>query len=83
MPPRSTSRPRIGAEKSDLAIIRDGAPVRGLTRIMPAFRDLLTAAEIRSVIDYIHSLCHESGWPFSSYARRVCGWAALCMSRPT
>ena len=46
-----------------VAIIRDGAPVRGLTRIMPAFRDLLTAAEIRSVIDYIHSLCHESGWP--------------------
>jgi hypothetical protein len=30
---------------------------------MPAFRDLLTPAEIRSVIDYIHSLCRQSGWP--------------------
>src|SRR5436190_4814916 len=36
-----------------VAIIRDGAPVRGLTRTMPAFRDLLTPVEIRSVIDYI------------------------------
>jgi mono/diheme cytochrome c family protein len=46
-----------------VAIVRDGAPVRGFTRIMPAFRDALTSEEIRSVIGYIRTFCRDRGWP--------------------
>lgn len=45
------------------AIIRDGGPVRGFSRIMPAFRDLLTPQEIQNVINYIRTFCREEGWP--------------------
>jgi len=45
------------------AIIRDGGPVRGFSRIMPAFRDLLTPEQIRSVAAYLRSLCQDSRWP--------------------
>jgi cytochrome c553 len=45
------------------AIVRDGGPVRGFSRIMPAFRDLLTPEEIRSVIAYLRTFCRERGWP--------------------
>lgn len=46
-----------------MAIVRDGGPVRGFSRIMPAFRDLLTPQEIRSVINYIRTFCNDRGWP--------------------
>jgi mono/diheme cytochrome c family protein len=42
------------------AIVRDGGPVRGLSRIMPAFRDLLTPEEIQRVIQ---TFCRERSWP--------------------
>jgi mono/diheme cytochrome c family protein len=45
------------------AVIRDGGPVRGFSRIMPAFRDLLTPEQIRSVVAYVRSLCRDSRWP--------------------
>ena len=45
------------------AVIRDGGPVRGFSRIMPAFRDLLTPAQIRSIVSYLRSLCGDSRWP--------------------
>lgn len=46
-----------------MAVIRDGGPVRGFSRIMPAFRDLLTADQVRDVAAYIRSLCTDSAWP--------------------
>jgi mono/diheme cytochrome c family protein len=45
------------------AIIRDGGPVRGFSRIMPAFRDALAPEEIRRVIAYLRTLCRTSRWP--------------------
>ena len=49
------------------ATIRDGGPVRGFSRIMPAFRDLLTREQIRSVVKYIRSLCSDSRWPHGEF----------------
>lgn len=49
------------------ATIRDGGPVRGFSRIMPAFRDLLTPAQIRSVVAYVRSLCKDPRWPHGEF----------------
>jgi mono/diheme cytochrome c family protein len=49
------------------AIIRDGGPVRGFTRFMPAFRDALTAEEIRGVIHYLRGFCRSSAWPLGGF----------------
>jgi mono/diheme cytochrome c family protein len=49
------------------ATIRDGGPVRGFSRIMPAFRDLLTPEQIRSVAAYIRSLCQDPRWPHGEF----------------
>jgi mono/diheme cytochrome c family protein len=46
-----------------MAVIRDGGPVRGFSRIMPAFRDLLTPAQIRRVVAYMRTLCPDPAWP--------------------
>jgi len=46
-----------------MAVIRDGGPVRGFSRIMPAFRDLLTSEQITNVAAYIRSLCTNAAWP--------------------
>ena len=45
------------------AIVRDGGPVRGFSRIMPAFRYLLTPQQIRNVVAYIHTFCSDRRWP--------------------
>lgn len=45
------------------AIVRDGGPVRGFPRIMPAFRDLLTPEQIKSVIGYLRHFCQDRRWP--------------------
>ena len=45
------------------AIVRDGGPVRGFSRIMPAFRYLLTPDEIRNVVAYVHTFCSDKRWP--------------------
>jgi hypothetical protein len=49
------------------ATIRDGGPVRGFSRIMPAFRDLLTPEQIQSVVTYIRSLCKDPRWPHGEF----------------
>jgi hypothetical protein len=45
------------------AVIHRGGRVRGLSRIMPAFEDLLTDAEIDRLVQYLHSFCAEPRWP--------------------
>lgn len=50
-----------------MAVIRDGGPVRGFSRIMPAFRDLLTADQIKNVAAYIRSLCTNPVWPHGEF----------------
>jgi mono/diheme cytochrome c family protein len=45
------------------AIVRDGGPVRGFSRIMPAFRYLLTPRQIQNVVAYVHTFCSDRRWP--------------------
>src|SRR6185312_9685583 len=45
------------------AIVRDGGAARGFSRIMPAFKDVLSAAEITRVVTYLRGLCSEADWP--------------------
>jgi len=45
------------------AIVRDGGPVRGLSRIMAAFRDLLTPEEVARLVSYVQTFCHDKRWP--------------------
>jgi mono/diheme cytochrome c family protein len=46
-----------------LAIVHMGGRVRGESHIMPAFADVLTDEEIDRVVQYLHALCAEPGWP--------------------
>jgi mono/diheme cytochrome c family protein len=45
------------------ATIRDGGRGRGFSRIMPAFGDELSSAQIDAVIGFLRGLCRESSWP--------------------
>jgi mono/diheme cytochrome c family protein len=45
------------------ATIRDGGRGRGFSRIMPAFADQLTAAQIDAVIAHLRTLCRDASWP--------------------
>jgi mono/diheme cytochrome c family protein len=45
------------------AIVTNGGPARGFSRIMPAFRDVLTATQIDRVIGYLRTFCTEPSWP--------------------
>jgi mono/diheme cytochrome c family protein len=45
------------------ATIRDGGRGRGFSRIMPAFAEQLTAAQIDAVIAYLRTLCRDASWP--------------------
>jgi mono/diheme cytochrome c family protein len=43
--------------------IRDGGRGRGLSQIMPSFRDALTSGQMDKVIEYVRGFCSEKGWP--------------------
>ncbi len=45
------------------AVIHRGGRVRGLSRIMPAFEDVLTDPEIERLVEFLHSFCAEPRWP--------------------
>jgi mono/diheme cytochrome c family protein len=45
------------------ATIRDGGQARGFSRIMPAFGDALTSAEVDAVVAYLRGLCRNAAWP--------------------
>jgi mono/diheme cytochrome c family protein len=63
--PDFTECPVSSVEPDDMwiAVVHRGGRVRGLSHIMPAFQDALSDAEIYSVVQYLHSLCAEPGWP--------------------
>ena len=46
-----------------LSVVHQGGPVRGFDRMMPAFGDELTDAQIILVIDHVRTFCAEPGWP--------------------
>ncbi len=45
------------------AIIHDGGPVRAFDRMMPAFGEALSAAEIQAILDHVRTLCGDEAWP--------------------
>src|SRR5712671_7822227 len=45
------------------SVIRDGAPSRGFSQIMPSFSGALTPAQIEAVVQYMRGFCKEEGWP--------------------
>ena len=46
-----------------LSIVHEGGPVRAFDRMMPAFGEELTEAEIGRVIAHVRTFCAERGWP--------------------
>ena len=46
-----------------LSVVHQGGPARAFNRIMPAFGDELTEAEIVRVIEHVRTFCAERGWP--------------------
>ncbi len=45
------------------AIIHDGGPVRAFDRMMPAFGEALSPAEIQAILDHVRTLCGDGAWP--------------------
>ncbi len=45
------------------AIVFQGGPVRGFSRLMPAFGGVLTLEEIAKAVGYIRSFCPDNSWP--------------------
>ena len=46
-----------------VAVARHGGPARGFSRMMPAFVDALSDAQLERVIHYVRSLCTNPTWP--------------------
>jgi mono/diheme cytochrome c family protein len=57
--PTSTAEPDVQWR----AIITNGGPARGFSRIMPSYKDLLTAEQIDKVVAYLRGFCTEPVWP--------------------
>jgi len=57
--PTSTAEPDVQWR----AVITNGGQARSFSRVMPAFKDLLTARQIDQVIDYLRGMCRETRWP--------------------
>lgn len=45
------------------AIVHEGGPVRGFSRMMPSFGGALTVEQIARIVDHVRTLCGEPGWP--------------------
>ena len=45
------------------ATVREGGRARGFSRIMPAFKGVLSDSEINRVVSYLRGLCSEPDWP--------------------
>jgi mono/diheme cytochrome c family protein len=50
-------------ESDWIAIGHEGGPVRGFSRMMPAFGEALSVEQIARVIHHIKSLCTDPAWP--------------------
>jgi hypothetical protein len=51
------------ADADWFGIVHDGGPARAFSRMMPAFGDALTDAEIQAAIDRIRDFCADRAWP--------------------
>jgi mono/diheme cytochrome c family protein len=45
------------------AVITEGGPARGFSKIMPSFGEALTSEQIDKVVKYLRGLCKQPGWP--------------------
>jgi mono/diheme cytochrome c family protein len=63
--PDFTDCPVSSVEPDDMwvAVVHRGGRARGLSHIMPAFADALSDAEIDRLVQYLHGMCTEPGWP--------------------
>jgi cytochrome c5 len=46
-----------------LAITHDGGPARGFDRLMPAFGEALSIAEIEAALEHMRAFCRNPDWP--------------------
>ena len=46
-----------------VAVVHDGGPARAFGRMMPAFGDALSDAQMAKIVDHLRSLCTERSWP--------------------
>jgi mono/diheme cytochrome c family protein len=46
-----------------LAVVHGGGPMRAFDRMMPAFGDLLSDAEMQSIVGHVRTFCTSSHWP--------------------
>lgn len=46
-----------------VAVAHDGGPVRGFSRMMPAFGGMLGPQELQRAMEYIRTLCGDDDWP--------------------
>ncbi len=44
-------------------VVTHGGPLRGFDRLMPAFGDALTRAEIDLILEYVQTLYEDKSWP--------------------
>ena len=44
-------------------VTKHGGPARSFDRMMPAFDEALTDAQILSLVTYLHNFCRDSAWP--------------------
>ena len=51
------------------AVIQEGGPVRAFDRMMPAFGDVLSDAEIYSVLRHVRTFCVDDRWPRGEFNR--------------
>lgn len=45
------------------AVVHEGGPVRAFDRMMPAFGEALTEAEIQATLAYVRGFCTDASWP--------------------
>lgn len=45
------------------AVSHDGGPARGFSRLMPAFGEALTRAEIEAALAHVRTFCTDDDWP--------------------
>jgi hypothetical protein len=53
----------VEADVDWMAIVHQGGPVRAFDRMMPAYGEALSEAQIQSVLDYVRGFCTEPAWP--------------------
>lgn len=46
-----------------IAVAHQGGPVRGFSRLMPAFGEALTEEQIRLTLEHIQTFCESEEWP--------------------